>query len=67
MIYRTEHPKPQFERENWINLNGQWQFEIDRANSGVDRKLFDDSVSLKDSICILKAVPKPTMPISWHT
>lgn len=52
MIYRTEHPKPQFERENWINLNGQWQFEIDRANSGVDRKLFDDSVSLKDSICV---------------
>ena len=34
------------------NLNGQWQFEIDRANSGVDRKLFDDSVSLKDSICV---------------
>ena len=26
---RTEHPKPQFERENWLNLNGEWEFEFD--------------------------------------
>lgn len=41
MIYRTEHPKPQFMRENWVNLNGEWQFEIDNAASGVERSLFD--------------------------
>ena len=41
MIHRTEHPKPQFMRENWLNLNGRWQFEIDNANSGVERGLFD--------------------------
>lgn len=41
MIYRTEHPKPQFMRENWINLNGKWQFEIDNGNSGVSRKLYE--------------------------
>ena len=28
MIYRTEHPKPQFMRENWLNLNGSWDFEV---------------------------------------
>lgn len=33
MIYREEHPKPQFERRDWINLNGEWQFEIDRGNA----------------------------------
>lgn len=52
MIYRTEHPKPQFQRENWINLNGEWAFEIDRANSGVDRALYDPSVTLAGTICV---------------
>lgn len=41
MIYRTEHPKPQFMRENWVNLNGEWEFEIDNGNSGKDRKLYE--------------------------
>ena len=41
MIYRTEHPKPQFMRDNWINLNGEWQFGIDNANSGKARGLFN--------------------------
>ena len=35
MIYRQEHPKPQFERKNWQNLNGEWQFEIDNGRNGV--------------------------------
>ncbi|MBE6631269.1 MAG: beta-galactosidase [Ruminococcaceae bacterium] len=39
MIYRTEHPKPQFERADWINLNGEWQFEIDDSKSGAARGL----------------------------
>lgn len=33
MIPRQEFPKPQFERENWRNLNGQWQFEFDFGSS----------------------------------
>jgi len=52
MIYRQEHPKPQFERKNWINLNGEWQFEIDRVNSGVNRGLMNDDVILKDTITV---------------
>ncbi len=52
MIYRIEHPKPQFMRKNWLNLNGQWQFEIDNSNSGIDRKLFevDKQFSLKINV-----------------
>ena len=50
MIYRTEHPKPQFKRENWFNLNGKWQFEIDNGVSGKERKLFEDSVSFTQEI-----------------
>ena len=40
MIYRTEHPKPQFRRDGWMNLNGPWAFEIDRADSGEARGYF---------------------------
>ncbi|MBQ7153107.1 MAG: beta-galactosidase [Clostridia bacterium] len=39
MIPRCEHPKPQMMRESWMNLNGEWDFAIDNANSGEARKL----------------------------
>ena len=49
-MYRCEHPKPQFQRDAWINLNGEWQFEIDRGNSGVARKLYEDAAVLGSKI-----------------
>lgn len=52
MIYRTEHPKPQFERENWLNLNGIWQFEIDNGNSGDERGLHKNETVLQNKINI---------------
>ncbi len=30
-IYRTEYPNPQFERENWQSLNGEWDFGFKKA------------------------------------
>ena len=41
MIPRPEHPQPQFVRDEWINLNGEWEFEIDYGMSGRDRKVFE--------------------------
>ena len=38
-IPRPEHPRPDFEREGWLNLNGEWQFEIDGAGNGEHRGL----------------------------
>jgi hypothetical protein len=32
-----EHPRPDFERVNWLNLNGSWDFEFDSLNVGVDK------------------------------
>jgi len=29
-----EHPRPDFERAEWINLNGYWDFEFDTTNHG---------------------------------
>lgn len=41
MIPRAEYPRPQFVREKWCNLNGQWQFELDQGVSGVERKVYE--------------------------
>ena len=38
---RPEYPRPQFQRSAWMNLNGQWQFEIDHGASGRARGLVD--------------------------
>ena len=39
-IPRCEHPNPQWERENWINLNGEWEFDFDFSKSAVERELY---------------------------
>ena len=49
-MYRSEHPKPQFFRENWVNLNGKWQFDIDKSNSGVARQLYHPDAAYADVI-----------------
>ena len=38
-IPRPEYPRPQFERSEWINLNGEWTYEFDFSNSGRSRRL----------------------------
>lgn len=38
-IPRPEYPRPQLARANWINLNGEWEFEIDASVSGEARGL----------------------------
>ena len=41
-IPRPEYPRPQFERDDWINLNGEWSYTFDFGGSGRDagRELF---------------------------
>ena len=40
-IPRPEHPNPQCERANWLNLNGEWDFEFDFGNSKYDAGILD--------------------------
>jgi hypothetical protein len=46
-IPRPEHPKPQFRRDAWFNLNGQWDFVMDPDGVGV-KKDWQDSASKFD-------------------
>ena len=50
-IPRPEHPNPQFERESFINLNGEWEFEFDFGTSGRDRKFYERT-SLNSKIIV---------------
>ena len=37
-IPRPEYPRPQFERNGWMSLNGEWDFRIDNELSGLEEK-----------------------------
>ena len=42
-IPRPEYPRPQFRRENnWINLNGEWDFAFDDSNLGLKEKWYKE-------------------------
>ncbi|MFW6006842.1 MAG: glycoside hydrolase family 2 protein [Halanaerobiales bacterium] len=49
-IPRPEYPRPQMMREEWKNLNGKWQFEIDNGKSGRARGLVDKSKLEKEIV-----------------
>lgn len=41
-IPRPEYPRPAFIREDWINLNGTWEFEFDDGDVGLAERWFSD-------------------------
>ena len=49
-IPRPEHPNPQLQRREWINLNGKWSFEIDKSKSGLERKFYEPQKKFESTI-----------------
>lgn len=37
---RPEYPRPQFVRQDWMNLNGWWKFSFDDQNIGLKQRWF---------------------------
>ncbi len=33
----AEHPRPDFQRAQWLNLNGTWEFRFDKENLGISQ------------------------------
>ena len=51
-VPRPEYPRPQFVRDNWKNLNGTWEFEIDQSRSGMEKGYADPKHHLSGSITV---------------
>lgn len=49
-VPRPEYPRPQFVRQEWLCLNGEWEFEIDQGDSGLERGLLERP--LKQTIAV---------------
>ncbi len=41
-IPRTDYPRPQWVRDNWYCLNGEWEFAFDFGQSGEERGMIND-------------------------
>jgi hypothetical protein len=51
-----EHPRPDFERAEWINLNGAWQFRFDAGNVGEAQQWSAGKTDFAENI---------TVPFPW--
>lgn len=40
---RPEYPRPQFERTEWMNLNGDWTYQFDFGKSGLEKHLYEST------------------------
>ena len=49
-IPRSEYPRPQFVREDWLCLNGEWGFEVDQGDSGIHRGLLERELNDKITV-----------------
>ena len=52
----AEHPRPDFMREAWINLNGSWDFSLDSLDAGESAQWQDGK---------WKSFQTITVPFSW--
>jgi beta-galactosidase/beta-glucuronidase len=59
-IPRSEYPRPQFQRKDWLNLNGEWQFEFDDHQVGLTQKWFETNKTNSFS-------KKITVPFSYQS
>lgn len=51
-----EHPRPDFHRADWLNLNGAWEFQFDGEDRGIEWKWFESEKSFPLTI---------TVPFPW--
>ncbi len=47
-----EHPRPDFERSKWVNLNGEWQFRFDPQNVGLEQEWFQKGLRRTQNILV---------------
>jgi Glycosyl hydrolases family 2, sugar binding domain/Glycosyl hydrolases family 2, TIM barrel domain len=67
-----EHPRPDFQREDWQNLNGPWQFQFDAQDAGEAQSWFRSGLPAPRAILVpfpwgspLSGVPD-SATIGWY-
>jgi hypothetical protein len=67
-----EHPRPDFERSAWMNLNGTWQFRFDAKDEGLTQTWQNGQAAFPLAITVpfpwgskLSGVPD-TAKIAWY-
>jgi hypothetical protein len=67
-----EHPRPDFQRAAWLNLNGEWKFRFDPEDTGMQGRWFADTAGFPDTILVpfpwgspLSRVPDKAT-IAWY-
>lgn len=50
MMLREEYPRPQLMRNDWMNLNGTWDFAFDDKNIGLKEKWFKGNKEFEHDI-----------------
>ena len=67
-----DHPRPDFERAEWQNLNGSWAFELDDRDVGIQEKWFEGKKRFSRNIQVpfpwgspLSGVPD-SADIAWY-
>lgn len=51
-----EHPRPDFQRADWVNLNGRWDFRFDKENLGLSNNWAEGKTEFPLAI---------NVPFSW--
>lgn len=49
---RYEYPRPQFARNEWLPLNGNWDFEFDDKDVGIIKKYYNGNKNFKYKILV---------------
>ena len=55
---RPEYPRPRLVRDEWMNLNGTWQFEFDFGDSGKWKELWKEGHGTFDKEILVPFVPE---------
>jgi len=57
-IPKPEHPRPDFERSDWVNLNGTWDFRFDPLDRGLSEEWYRQPAAFDRKI---------TVPFPWES
>jgi len=70
----AEHPRPDFMRDAWVNLNGQWDFALDPDETGEEDGWFNDTSSFDRKITVpfswaapLSGIAEPDVDVGWYS